>query len=79
MLFARSKWLKPGGAHFPSHAQIYMAPLQTNVHNNRIAEYKEEVDSHPTPLGVRGLASPWLVLAVAGGAVGLLRRVHGLF
>ena len=47
VLFARSKWLKPDGAHFPSHAQIFMAPLQTNVHNNRIAEYKEEVGSYP--------------------------------
>jgi len=43
VLFARSRWLKPGGAHFPSHAQIFMAPLQSALYNNRIGEYKEEV------------------------------------
>ena len=51
VLFARQKWLKPGGAHFPSHAQIFMAPLQTNVHNSRLAEYKEEVNSGPPARG----------------------------
>ena len=28
VLFARAKHLKPGGAHYPSHAQIFMAPMQ---------------------------------------------------
>ena len=34
VLFARSRWLKPGGAHFPSHAQIFMAPLQASPGRN---------------------------------------------
>lgn len=43
VLFARQKHLKPDGAHFPSHAQIYMAPLSTHILASRSTEYQEEV------------------------------------
>jgi|EP00908_Phaeocystis_cordata_P015516 protein arginine N-methyltransferase 1 len=43
VLFARGRHLKPGGAHWPSHAQIYMAPLHTQMHASRHAEFTEEL------------------------------------
>jgi hypothetical protein len=38
VLVARDKWLKPGGAMYPSHAAMYMAPIRTNTARNRANE-----------------------------------------
>lgn len=43
VLTARDKYLRPGGALYPSHAQLYMAPLCTQLYYSRYAEYQEEV------------------------------------
>ncbi|KAJ0966865.1 hypothetical protein J5N97_023782 [Dioscorea zingiberensis] len=38
VIFARDKWLKPGGLILPSHATLYMAPV---THSDR---YRESID-----------------------------------
>jgi len=43
VLAARDVWLKPGGAMFPSHASLRMAPLCSHLYANRLAEYEEEL------------------------------------
>jgi hypothetical protein len=40
---ARQRWLKPGGACYPSHASLYMAPLQSSLYQPRLHEYESEV------------------------------------
>lgn len=41
---ARIKYLKPGGALYPSHAQLHMAPLSTQLYHARHSEYNDEVN-----------------------------------
>jgi len=43
VIAARDTWLKPGGALFPSHASLRMAPLQSQLYSSRVAEYEEEI------------------------------------
>jgi hypothetical protein len=43
VLAARAKWLKPGGALYPSHAQIFLAPVRTGLHARRAEEYEAEM------------------------------------
>jgi protein arginine N-methyltransferase 1 len=43
VLAARDSWLKPGGAMFPSHASLRMAPLCSHLYASRVAEYTEEI------------------------------------
>ena len=43
VLYARDTYLKPGGAMYPSHAQIIMAPLCANLHTQRAGEYADEL------------------------------------
>lgn len=43
VLAARDKWLKPGGAMYPSHAFLRMAPLCSALYGSRLAEFDEEV------------------------------------
>jgi len=43
VLVARDKWLKPGGAMYPSHAFLRMAPLCSALYASRVAELNEEV------------------------------------
>jgi protein arginine N-methyltransferase 1 len=43
VIVARDKWLKPGGAMFPSHATLYIAPSYVNM-----------IPSLPTQPRVRG-------------------------
>ncbi len=31
VLLARDKFLKPGGALYPSHARMFMAPIRSNL------------------------------------------------
>ena len=43
VLNARDAWLKPGGALFPSHASLRMAPLNSILYHSRLQEYNEEI------------------------------------
>ena len=45
VIFARDKWLKPGGAMYPSHAKLVIAPLCSALYQSRVAEYQEEVNA----------------------------------
>lgn len=38
VLVARDRFLAPGGSLFPSHAAIYMAPIRSNLANQRTGE-----------------------------------------
>jgi protein arginine N-methyltransferase 1 len=38
VLLARDKFLRPGGALYPSHAKMYMAPIRTNASYHRSSE-----------------------------------------
>ena len=40
---ARDTWLAPGGAMFPSHAVLSMAPLCSALYRSRVGELEEEV------------------------------------
>jgi len=44
VLVARDRFLKPGGAMYPSHARILMAPIRTNLTESRGAEYARALD-----------------------------------
>ncbi|EOD41259.1 hypothetical protein EMIHUDRAFT_53207, partial [Emiliania huxleyi CCMP1516] len=43
VLTARDKWLKPGGALFPSSASIYLAPLCSSLYAPKLREFEREV------------------------------------
>ena len=43
VLAARDTWLKPGGAMYPSHAFLRMAPLCSALYPSRVAELEDEV------------------------------------
>jgi protein arginine N-methyltransferase 1 len=45
VIAARDLWLKPGGAMYPSHAVLRMAPLCSNLYANRLAELESEMGS----------------------------------
>ena len=40
VIVARDRWLKPGGAMFPSHATMSIAPIRTGVNSQKQAEYE---------------------------------------
>lgn len=40
VLVARDKFLRPGGALYPSHASIYLAPIASHVLQQRINEFQ---------------------------------------
>ncbi|KAL6777065.1 PRMT10 [Auxenochlorella protothecoides x Auxenochlorella symbiontica] len=44
VLVARNKFLKPGGALYPSHARMFLAPITTNQTQRRQAELEAAVD-----------------------------------
>jgi len=45
VLFARDKWLKPGGALYPSHARMYIAGIQReNEERNKYHDYVNSMD-----------------------------------
>ena len=44
VIVARDQWLKPGGAMYPSHAQLHMAPLCSKMYAARMADYEEELN-----------------------------------
>lgn len=39
VLVARDKFLKPGGALYPSHARMFMAPIATDLARRRRSEF----------------------------------------
>jgi len=45
VIVARDNWLVPGGAMFPSHAQLHMAPLCSKLYYNRFNEYDAEKEA----------------------------------
>ena len=40
VLFARDKFLRPGGAMYPSHARMYLAPIRTNSTQQRLNDFQ---------------------------------------
>lgn len=55
IIFARDKWLKPGGLILPSHASLYMAPV---THSDR---YRDSIDFWRNVYGIN--MSPMVPLA----------------
>mmetsp|Transcript_2621 Transcript_2621/g.5897 ORF Transcript_2621/g.5897 Transcript_2621/m.5897 type:complete len:371 (-) Transcript_2621:610-1722(-) len=45
VLGARDKYLKAGGALYPSQSQLMLAPLCSQLYSQRLAEYEEEIYS----------------------------------
>ncbi len=40
VLVARNKFLKPGGALYPSHARLYFAPIRSGQTQQRLADFQ---------------------------------------
>ena len=40
VLLARDKFLKPGGAMYPSHARMYLAPMRTSASASRVEDFQ---------------------------------------
>lgn len=40
VLIARNKFLKPGGALYPSHARLYFAPIRSGQTQQRLADFQ---------------------------------------
>jgi protein arginine N-methyltransferase 1 len=49
VIAARDTWLKPGGALYPSHAVLRMAPLCSAIYANRVAELEDEIGARLPP------------------------------
>lgn len=43
VLVARDKWLKPGGAMFPSHAKMYLSVIKSNKSGQKHQEFQESI------------------------------------
>eukprot|EP00882_Tetradesmus_deserticola_P026662 GHRQ01029430.1.p1 GENE.GHRQ01029430.1~~GHRQ01029430.1.p1 ORF type:complete len:489 (+),score=148.86 GHRQ01029430.1:167-1633(+) len=43
VLLARDRFLKPGGALYPSHARMYLAPMRTNASAGRINDFQNSM------------------------------------
>lgn len=44
VLVARDKFLKPGGAMYPSHAALYLAPISSSVLGQRVHEFQGSME-----------------------------------
>lgn len=44
VLVARDRFLAPGGALYPSHASIYMAPIRSNLAHQRVSEFQNSME-----------------------------------
>lgn len=44
VLVARDRFLKPGGSLFPSHARMFLAPMQTPISHQRLAEFQGSME-----------------------------------
>jgi protein arginine N-methyltransferase 1 len=45
VLLARDRFLKPGGAMYPSHARMYFAPIRTNSTAKRVEDYESSKEN----------------------------------
>eukprot|EP00197_Chlamydomonas_leiostraca_P014660 CAMPEP_0202867434 /NCGR_PEP_ID=MMETSP1391-20130828/9431_1 /ASSEMBLY_ACC=CAM_ASM_000867 /TAXON_ID=1034604 /ORGANISM="Chlamydomonas leiostraca, Strain SAG 11-49" /LENGTH=379 /DNA_ID=CAMNT_0049547481 /DNA_START=156 /DNA_END=1295 /DNA_ORIENTATION=+ len=45
VIVARDKFLKPGGALYPSHAAMYMVPIRTHMTAQRVTEFQGSMES----------------------------------
>lgn len=48
ILYARDTYLKPGGAIFPSHCRMFIAPMNTNAADTKVKDFHESVDAWHT-------------------------------
>ncbi|GMH33416.1 hypothetical protein BSKO_01250 [Bryopsis sp. KO-2023] len=44
VLHARDRWLKPGGAMYPSHAKMFLAPIRSQLSTQRHVDLQSAVD-----------------------------------
>ena len=44
VLVARDKFLKPGGAMYPSHANMYLTPIKTHGSQQRVADFHNSME-----------------------------------
>lgn len=44
VLLARDKYLAPGGALYPSHARLFLAPIRTHVADQRVNEFQSGME-----------------------------------
>ena len=49
VLVARDKYLKPGGALYPSHARLYLGPVRSQLARQRLSDF-QVIDSLPGTL-----------------------------
>ena len=68
VIAARAKHLKPGGALYPSHAQLYMAPIASNIFDTRSDEFATELAK---------LAAPPEQTRTGAGVPGMTYEVDG--
>jgi len=40
---ARLRWLKPGGACYPSHATLFLSPIRSSLYLPKLQEYENEI------------------------------------
>jgi type I protein arginine methyltransferase len=40
VVVAREKFLAPGGAMYPSHARMFLAPIRTNMQSSRVHDFQ---------------------------------------
>ena len=48
VICARQRWLKPGGACYPSEASLFLAPLQSSLYLPKLNEYEKKVQKQPS-------------------------------
>lgn len=70
VLVARDKFLKPGGALYPSHARLYFAPIRSGQTQQRLAEFQvcdlhmhAHTMSELLPLGIFAITRIWALQA----------------
>ena len=74
VLAARDLWLKPGGAMYPSHADLRMAPLCSVLYSSRMNEHNEEIGARtwlwllPQPLHLTHVTAATLGASMLGAA-----------
>ncbi|KAL3132213.1 hypothetical protein ABBQ32_008803 [Trebouxia sp. C0010 RCD-2024] len=51
VLVARDKFLKPGGALYPSHARLYFAPIRSGQTQQRLADFQNSMGGWSNFLG----------------------------
>lgn len=40
VLHARDKFLRPGGALYPSHARLYLGPIRSSLSRQRLTDFQ---------------------------------------